>query len=145
MTNAARDRDWRAILADEQLLMNVIVMELEDVRERFRERFANRMRSIDVDVPRSQTAESVEEALEVAYGSLPEMMATTVVGHVDPGGGFAAGIWTHNDVAYLGTWGRPGQCPASGVRIIDTADPADPTLVKEADESVRETMMWNFP
>ncbi len=70
----------------------------------------------------------VEDALVLAYGSLPEMNATAVVGQVDPGGGFAAGIWTHNDVAYLGTWGRAQACPVSGVRLIDISDPASPMV-----------------
>lgn len=73
-------------------------------------------------------AAQVEDALLLAYGSLPETDATAVVGQVDPSGGFAAGIWTHNDVAYLGTWGRAQACPASGVRLIDISDPASPTV-----------------
>ncbi len=54
---------------------------------------------------------------------------TEVVGHFDPGVGFAAGLAVHNNVAYLGTWGRPTVCPGTGVRLIDVADPAEPKLV----------------
>ena len=54
---------------------------------------------------------------------------TEVVGHFDPGAGFAAGLAVHNNVAYLGTWGRPTVCPGSGVRLIDVAEPAAPELV----------------
>jgi hypothetical protein len=54
---------------------------------------------------------------------------TEVVGHFDPGAGFAAGLAVHNDVAYLGTWGRPTVCPGFGVRLIDLADPAEPRLM----------------
>jgi len=54
---------------------------------------------------------------------------TEVVGHFDPGGGFAAGLAVHENVAYLGTWGRPTVCPGSGVRLIDVADPARPEPV----------------
>lgn len=68
----------------------------------------------------------VQEALDLTYGSLPDTKGTAVVGQFDPGGGFAAGVWTHNEVAYLGTWGRAQACPASGVRLIDVADPASP-------------------
>jgi hypothetical protein len=54
---------------------------------------------------------------------------TEVVGHFDPGVGFAAGLAVHGNAAYLGTWGRPTVCPESGVRVIDVADPAQPELL----------------
>lgn len=62
-------------------------------------------------------------------GSGPTYQAdnVAVVGSFDPGDGFAADITVHNDVAYLGTWGRPQACPASGVRMIDVSDPAEPS------------------
>lgn len=53
----------------------------------------------------------------------------SVVGRFDPGDGFAADITVHNEVAYLGTWGRPEACPASGVRMIDVSDPAEPAEI----------------
>ena len=49
-----------------------------------------------------------------------------LVGWLDPGGGFAAGVTVHAGIAYMGTWGRPDACPASGVRMIDVSDPAEP-------------------
>ncbi len=51
------------------------------------------------------------------------------VGHLDPGGGFATDVAVHDEVAYLGTWGRPRACPASGVRMIDVTDPAEPAEI----------------
>jgi hypothetical protein len=71
----------------------------------------------------------VEDALQTAYGALPVTRGTTAIGQLDPGGGFAAGVWAHGDYVYLGTWGRPQQCPASGVRIIDVSDLAAPALI----------------
>ena len=71
----------------------------------------------------------VEDALETAYGALPTTEATTVIGQLDPGDGFAAGVWAHAEHVYLGTWGRPQQCPASGVRIIDVSDLTAPEVV----------------
>ncbi|MCP4309031.1 MAG: peptidoglycan DD-metalloendopeptidase family protein [bacterium] len=59
----------------------------------------------------------------------PETRNTELVGHVDPGGGFAAGLAIHSDIVYMGTWGRPDACPASGVRLIDAADPAAPEVI----------------
>ncbi len=70
----------------------------------------------------------VEDALETAYGALPTTEATMVISQLDPGGGFAAGVWAHAEHVYLGTWGRPRQCPASGVRIIDVSDLSAPEL-----------------
>jgi choice-of-anchor B domain-containing protein len=47
--------------------------------------------------------------------------------------GYNADIWAHNGFAYIGTWGSaasyPTRCPATGVRIISLADPANPALV----------------
>jgi choice-of-anchor B domain-containing protein len=47
--------------------------------------------------------------------------------------GFNADIWGHKGFAYIGSWGTssnyPARCPATGVRIIDLADPAHPALV----------------
>ena len=47
--------------------------------------------------------------------------------------GFNGDIWGHRGFAYVGTWGiasnYPARCPATGVRIIDLANPANPTLV----------------
>jgi hypothetical protein len=54
---------------------------------------------------------------------------TEFVGHLDPGGGFAAGVTVSGDVAYMGTWGRPTACPGWGVRLIDVADPRQPSLL----------------
>lgn len=72
-----------------------------------------------------QTFASAPTAAYAAY----EATGTTFVGHVDPGGGFAAGIALNGDTAFLGTWGRPEACPASGVRIIDVSDPAAPVVL----------------
>jgi hypothetical protein len=47
--------------------------------------------------------------------------------------GFNADVWGHRGFAYIGTWGSasnyPARCPATGVRIADLADPANPTFV----------------
>jgi hypothetical protein len=47
--------------------------------------------------------------------------------------GFNADVWGHNGFAYVGTWGTgsnyPARCPASGVRIVDLADPRNPQVV----------------
>jgi hypothetical protein len=76
-------------------------------------------------VPRSR----VESALATTDVFGPATSSTAVVGYLDPGDGFAAGIAVHNDIAYLGAWGRPEACPAPGVRVIDVADPVDPQAV----------------
>ena len=52
-----------------------------------------------------------------------------VVGNFDPGGGFAADVTVHEEVAYLGTWGRPEACPATGVRMINVSNPSQPVAI----------------
>jgi hypothetical protein len=71
----------------------------------------------------------VEQALLGASDPLRAPGGTEVIGHFDPGDGFAAGLWVNDDVAYLGTWGRAGACPATGVRMLDVADPVVPELI----------------
>lgn len=61
-----------------------------------------------------------------ASAPVPETRNTELLGHFEPGDGFAAGLAVHADVAYMGTWGRRTACPATGVRLIDVADPAAP-------------------
>ena len=54
----------------------------------------------------------------------------TPLGQVTPGGqGFHGDVWGHKGFAYLGTWGTGAACPASGVKIIDLADPTAPRWV----------------
>lgn len=55
---------------------------------------------------------------------------TTLVGNLDPDGtGFNAGIAVSGDYVYMGTWGRRGRCPGTGVRVIDVSDPTTPARV----------------
>lgn len=72
---------------------------------------------------------AVVPSLPAAVVSSPDTRNTELIGHVDPGDGFAAGLAVHSDIAYMGTWGRPDACPESGVRLIDVADPAAPEVV----------------
>jgi murein DD-endopeptidase MepM/ murein hydrolase activator NlpD len=55
---------------------------------------------------------------------------TTLVGNLDPdGSGFNAGIAMSGEHVFMGTWGRPGRCPGTGVRAIDVSDPTEPVSV----------------
>jgi hypothetical protein len=74
-----------------------------------------------VVVPKTSVAGVLIEPLPNFTGENVDL-----VGWLDPGGGFAAGITVHAATAYMGTWGRPNACPASGVRMIDVSDPTDP-------------------
>jgi hypothetical protein len=58
-----------------------------------------------------------------------DAVGTEFVGHLDPGGGFSAGLAVLNQTAYMGSWGRPEACPNTGVRIIDASDPTTPELI----------------
>ena len=67
--------------------------------------------------------------LSAQAAPLYQASGTEVVAHLDPGGGFAAGMAIHDGVAYVGTWGRAEACPNSGVRVIDVSDPAEPVAI----------------
>jgi hypothetical protein len=63
-----------------------------------------------------------------------EVLNFEVLGHHDlGGGGFNADVWLHGTTAYVGVWGRdPAEsipCPATGVKIVDIADPTAPVLL----------------
>ena len=58
----------------------------------------------------------------------PRTWNTTLVAHLDPGGGFTGDVWVHGGAAYLGSWGFGRHCPAHGVRAIDVTDPASPRV-----------------
>jgi hypothetical protein len=52
------------------------------------------------------------------------------VGNLDPDGtGFNAGVAISGQHVFMGTWGRPGRCPGTGVRVIDVSDPTEPVKV----------------
>lgn len=54
-------------------------------------------------------------------------VSLTPIGQIIPGSqGFHGDVWAHKGFAYLGTWGSSGLCPASGVKVIDISDPAQP-------------------
>jgi hypothetical protein len=50
-----------------------------------------------------------------------------VIGAYDPGtSGFNASAVGLDGIAYLGSWGGPGACPAYGVRVVDVREPTTP-------------------
>lgn len=60
-------------------------------------------------------------------------MTLTPLGHTDLGNsGFNGNVWVHNGFAYVGAYGSSSACPASGVRIVDVSDPANPRPVAVA-------------
>jgi hypothetical protein len=52
-----------------------------------------------------------------------------VVGHVNPGGTYAADVWAHRDYAYLSSYRSRRVCPAKGVRVLSLRVPRRPRLV----------------
>jgi len=61
---------------------------------------------------------------------LPLSATLSLLGQASLGGqGFNADVYGHNGFAYIGSWGYAGGCPATGVRIVDLADPTQPRLV----------------
>jgi hypothetical protein len=56
-----------------------------------------------------------------------------MVGAYDPGSaGFNAMAVGLDNIAYLGSWGGPAQCPSLGVRVVDIHDPTAPTPISTA-------------
>jgi hypothetical protein len=67
--------------------------------------------------------------------AVPTALAQSLqpVGAYDPGSPeLNASVAGLDGVAYLGSWGGPAACPASGVRIIDVHDPTRPTPLGQA-------------
>lgn len=61
---------------------------------------------------------------------------TELVGHLDPGTGFNAGVAALDDYLYLGTWGNGERCPGTGIRVVDIADPTEPEIVTSFADSI---------
>lgn len=56
--------------------------------------------------------------------------ALSLAGSTDLGGrGFNGNVRALGTVAYVGSWGSGGLCPALGVRAVDLTDPAQPTVI----------------
>ncbi len=68
-------------------------------------------------------------AVPAADAQRPRTRNTTLVGHVNPGGGFTGDVWVHRSTAYLGAWGIARHCPVHGVRAIAVGDPNHPRAV----------------
>jgi hypothetical protein len=61
-----------------------------------------------------------------------------LVGHVDSGAGFNADVVAHEGVAYLGSWGRNGDCPSQGVRAYSLSNPSSPRLISTFADAARD-------
>lgn len=64
-------------------------------------------------------------ATELPPGARALNMA--VVGALPLEGGVHGDVWSHADFAYVGTWREP-DCPSTGVKVIDLANPTQPRL-----------------
>ena len=75
--------------------------------------------------------DAVVETSVAGAGWVPEYeeINTKLIGHFDPGGGFAADVVAYGSTVFLGTWGLPGFCPNTGIRTIDASDPEQPILI----------------
>ncbi len=72
---------------------------------------------------------SLSAAAQANAATAPRTWNTTLVGHLNPGGGFHGDVWVHRTAAYLGSWGHAGHCPVQGVRAIGVGNPARPRLL----------------
>jgi hypothetical protein len=73
---------------------------------------------------------SASPTVTASATATPHPAMLTQVGFVSLPG-YNADVWAHNGFAYVGTTGErvPTRCPASGVRVVDLADPAHPAVV----------------
>ena len=59
----------------------------------------------------------------------PARVTLTPLGHLSFDQGFNANVWEYNGFAYVGTYGYGANCPATGIKIVDVHDPAQPQTV----------------
>ncbi|MGD9893795.1 MAG: LVIVD repeat-containing protein, partial [Dehalococcoidia bacterium] len=80
--------------------------------------------------PAPTAASGVEDTSTPASTPTERRVTLTPVGQINPGDdGFHGDIWEHKGFAYLGTWGSGSACPATGVKVVDLADPTQPHWV----------------
>jgi hypothetical protein len=79
---------------------------------------------------------AVATALVLLGAAAPQLALADpldVFGSYDPGSaGYNAMAVGLDGMAYLGSWGGPGECPSLGVRVIDIHDPTSPTPITTA-------------
>ena len=76
-------------------------------------------------------------SLDLVFAPRPTVTGLRVLANLDPGGGYHGDVWAHRGVAYLSSW-HGDDCPATGVRVIDLADPARPQHVATFADAARE-------
>src|SRR3712207_3536644 len=80
--------------------------------------------------PSQADAPSVRDSSPTMQARAERSASLTPLGQITPGTqGFHGDVWGHKGFAYLGTWGTGAACPASGVKIIDLANPSAPSWV----------------
>src|SRR5258707_10668323 len=65
-----------------------------------------------------------------AWAAASEIRNLELVGQLPLGPGFNAGVWVHQNTAYVGTWGTATACPGLGVKVVDLTDPSSPRLIQ---------------
>src|SRR3989304_351134 len=60
---------------------------------------------------------------------IPKLSLVKVGFHNLGGSGFNGDVWLHGSFAYVGSWGIGGDCPGTGVKVVDISNPLVPTLV----------------
>jgi hypothetical protein len=79
----------------------------------------------------------VPTSLDLVFAPRPKVKGLRVLSSIDPGGGYHADVYAHNGMAYLSSW-HGDDCPATGVRVINLAEPTRPEHVSTFADAARE-------
>jgi hypothetical protein len=79
----------------------------------------------------------VATSLDLLFAPKPKVTGLRVVANINPGGGYQADVFAHRGLAYLSSW-HGEDCPGTGVRVIDLADPSRPQHIATFADAARE-------
>jgi hypothetical protein len=79
----------------------------------------------------------VPTSLDLLFASRPTVTGLRLLANLNPGGGYNGDVWAHRGIAYLSSW-HGDDCPGTGVRVIDLADPSRPQHVATFADAARE-------
>lgn len=83
------------------------------------------------------TGAPIPTSLDLLFAPRPTVTGLRVLSHLNPGGGYHGDVWAHRGVAYLSSW-HGDDCPGTGVRVVDLADPVRPAHVATFADAARE-------
>ena len=76
-------------------------------------------------------------SLDLLFAPRPQVTGLRVLASINPGGGYHGDVFAHRGTAYLSSW-HGEDCPGTGVRVIDLANPTRPQHVATFADAARE-------